>query len=246
MEILKQNKMINIQKISKLVLLGFIVTGFWACNDNDPETFEVIGEVITSKRIIDGEEKFALSYYAYSNMKMDSAKVNLPGDSTLTLSEENAQKITYYYEPSDEDFSTTAPESDAYEFLVTNKDVEYSAIEDHVFTDVDIPTIDSVGVSTSIQTVYLEWNNNDDAENYVVLILNEDDETIFISYLISGSADSFTADENSGTWDDSLDTGSSYTVEVQAIIFEDDATNADYFYQIETKATASEEFTFDN
>jgi hypothetical protein len=238
--------MINIQKIGKLVLLAFIGTGFWACNDDDPETFNFTGEVVTLKRTFDGEEKFALSYYAYANMKMDSANVDLPGDSTLTLSPAGAQKITYFYEPLGEDFSTSAPETDNYDFLVFNNDIEYTATENHVFTDVDIPTIDSVGVTTSSESVYVEWINNEDAQNYVVRILNDDHETVFNSYIIADDAESFTAEQGTGSWETSLTSGETYIIEVQALVFEDNATNADFFYQIETIAIASEEFIFED
>ncbi|WP_319482826.1 hypothetical protein [uncultured Draconibacterium sp.] len=238
--------MINIQKIGKLVLLAFIVTGFWACNDDDPETFNFTGEVVTLKRTIDGEEKFALSYYAYGNMRMDSASVDFPGDSMLVLSSGGAQKLTYYYEPSIEDYSSSAPESENYDFLVVNNNLEYTTTENHVFTDVDIPTIDSVGVTTSSESVYIEWSNSEDAQNYVVRILNEDNEVVFNSYIVSEDADSFTAEQGSGSWDTSLETGETYTIEVQAIVFEDNATNADYFYQIETIAFASAEFIFED
>ena len=238
--------MINIQKIGKLVVLAFIVTGFWACNDDDPETFNFTGEVVTIKRVMDGEEKFALNYYAYANMKMDSASVDFPGDSVLTLSPAGAQKITYFYEPLGEDFSTSAPETENYDFSVFNNNVEYTATENHTFTDVDIPTIDSVGVTTSSESVYVEWSNNDDAQNYAVRILNDDNETIFNSYIISEDADSFTAEQSSGSWESSLTEGETYTIEVQAMVFEDNATNADFFYQIETIAIASEEFIFED
>nr|WP_321353664.1 hypothetical protein [uncultured Draconibacterium sp.] len=236
--------MINIQKIGKLVLLAFIVTGFWACNDDDPEPFNFVPEVVTVKRTIDGEAKYALSYYAYGNMKMDSASVKISGDSTLVLSSGNAQKLTYYYEASMEDFSTTAPATDNYDFLVTNKDVEYTATENHTFTDLDIPTIDSVGVTTNSKFVYVEWDKIEDAQNYVVWVFNDDHEAVFNSNLISKDAESFTANESTGKWETSLATGETYTIEVQAILYEDNATNADYFQQIETIAIASEEFTF--
>ncbi|WP_163322553.1 fibronectin type III domain-containing protein [Draconibacterium mangrovi] len=238
--------MINIQKIGKLVLLAFIVTGFWACNDNDPEPFNFGGEVVTFKRTIDGEEKFALSYYAYANMKMDSASVDFPGDSTLTLSPADAQKLTYSYDASTEDFSTTAPATENYDFLVFNNGVEYTATENHIFTDVDIPTIDSVGVTTSSESVYVEWSNNDDAQGYAVQILNEDDEIVFNSYILADDEDSFTANQSTGSWETSLTTGETYTIEVQAMVFEDGATNANFFYQIETIAIASEEFIFED
>ncbi|WP_319230443.1 hypothetical protein [Draconibacterium orientale] len=238
--------MINIQKIGKLVLLSFIVTGFWACNDDDPETFNVIGEVVTLKKSIDGEEKFALSYYAYANMKIDSASIDFAGDSTLTLSSADAQKLTYFFEPSDAGFATTAPETENYDFLVVNNDVEYTATENHVFTDVDIPTIDSVGVTTSSESVYVEWINHEDAQNYVVRILNDDHETVFNSYIIADDAESFTAEQGTGSWETSLTSGETYIIEVRALVFEDNATNADFFYQIETIAIASEEFIFED
>lgn len=238
--------MINIQKISKLVLLAFIVTGFWACNDDDPQTFDFVGEVVTLKRTMDGEEKYALSYYAYANMKMDSASVDFPGDSTLTLSAADAQKLTYFYQASDEDFTTSAPVTENYDFTVVNNDVEYTATENHSFTDVDIPTIDSVDVTTSTESVYVEWNNNDDAEGYAVQILDDNNEIVFNSYILSDDADSFTANQSTGSWETSLSSGETYTIEVQAMVFEDGATNADFFYQIETIAIASMEFIFED
>ena len=239
--------MINIQKIGKLILLAFIVTGFWACNDDDPEPFSFTGEVVTLKRSIDGEEKFALSYYAYGNMKMDSASVDLPGDSTLVLSSGGAQELTYYYEPSEEDFSTTAPETRNYDFVVVNNNEEYTATESHTFTDLDIPTIDSVGVTTNNKSVYIKWDKVDDAQTYVVRIFDNEYKTVFNIYnLILKDTNSITANESTGKWETSLSTGKTYTVEVQAMVFEGNATNANLLQQIETIAIASEEFTFGN
>nr|WP_319998351.1 hypothetical protein [uncultured Draconibacterium sp.] len=237
--------MINIQKIGKLVLLAFIVTGFWACNDDDPEPFGFTAEVVTLKRSIGGEEKFALAYYAYGNMKIDSASVKISGDSTLVLPSTGTLKITRYYNPSMEDFTTTAPVTKNYDFSVKNNNVEYTETENHTFTDLDIPTIDSVGVTTNNKSVYVKWDKVDDAEGYFVQIFDNEHKAVFnTGGLISKDSNSITANESTGRWGASLSAGKTYTVEVQAMLFEDGATNANSGEQIETIAIASEDFTF--
>ncbi|WP_297089301.1 hypothetical protein [uncultured Draconibacterium sp.] len=232
----------NIQKIGKLLVILFIVTGFAACNEDETENFELIGEVLTTKRTINGEDKYAQTYYAYANQGMDSAVVILPNGTNVALSSGGSQNLTYMKEPSMEDYSAFAAGAGTYEFVVKSNDLEYTATENHVFTDISIPTIDSVGLDYANQLVGVAWENYEDANTYVVRLFDEDRETVFISYYFADTAYEITLDSSTGSWQKTLQAGSTYTIEVQAMVFDEEATDSDYFFHIQSIAIGSTDF----
>ena len=54
--------MITIQKIGKLFILFLIVAGLASCNDDDPAPFEVTGEAIIVKRMLEDTTQYALMF----------------------------------------------------------------------------------------------------------------------------------------------------------------------------------------
>jgi len=240
--------MITIQKIGKLFMMFLIVAGFASCNDdNDTEPFDAIGEVVTIKKM-DMEADtvvYARAYYVYGNQPMSSAKVSLPEGGTITLTDTDTNKRTYFKEPDAADYSTDAPQTGDFTFTVVNEDIESTFAETTELKTLDIPEITEVTPSVSSGIITVKWDKVTDADSYVVRLKDDEGETVFVGTLLSSSVNNYQIASSTGTFTQSLVVGNTYTVDLQAILYEDTATNSDYMYNIEMIAIASQDLVWE-
>ena len=233
--------MIIIQKIGKLFILLLIVAGLSSCGD-DTETapFEVIGEVIIAKRMINEETNFARIYYAYGNQPMASATVTLPEGGTIQLSAYDGTKRTYLEEPSIEDFSTELPEIGQFDFAVVNEDIEHTVTETLEFNDLPFAIIDSVGYSN--QMVHVEWQSADDADSYHVRMVDDNYEPVFVGQLLNNTVSVYEITLSSSGWAGTPEQGKTYGIEVLAYKYEDGLTTGnDYLFNVNDLSISSKE-----
>lgn len=240
--------MITIQKIGKLFMMFLIVAGFASCNDdNDTEPFDAIGEVVTIKKM-DMEADtvvYARAYFVYANQPMSSAKVSLPEGGTITLTDTDANKRTYFSEPDSADYSTDAPEAGNFTFTVVNEDIESTYAETTELKTFEIPEITEVTPTVGSGIIAVKWNKVTNADSYVVRLQDDEGETVFVGTLLSSSVDNFQIAASTGTFTKQLITGDTYTVDLRAILYEDTATNSDYLYNIEMVSVASQDFIWE-
>lgn len=231
--------MITTQKIGKLLILLFILGGFVSCNDDKQETapFEVTGEAIMIKRMINDQVMYARTYYAYGNQPMTSGEVILPEGGTLPLTASDNTKRTWENTPSFDDFSTTVPEVGMFDFTVTNEDIEHTVFDVLDFNDLGFPTIDSL--KNNIGSIRVEWQQVEAAQAYLVLMVDENYESVFIGQLLTTDRNTYEIAPDSGVWSKSPVNGQIYIVEVHAFAFEDSATNQDYLYNADEIAIAT-------
>jgi hypothetical protein len=244
---LKFGKMIKLQKFGKLSVLLMVFAGLASCNKNDNTApFEVIGEAAIIKKLVEEELVYARVYYAYGNQPMASATVTLPEGGVYTLSAADSYKRTYYKEPEAADFSTSVPETGIFTFKVVNEDIEHTVNEELVARGLGIPNITEATPSAANQSITVKWNLVADAENYLVRLLDDQDEQVFSGTLLKNSVVSFIIAPGSGTWNKTLENGKTYTVQVEAFIYEDSATSNDYMYNIDEIAIGSKSIVWTN
>lgn len=232
-------------KIEKLLIFLFLAAGLCSCNDDSDSEFEFYGEVITLKKEIDNTIKYAPAYYAYGNKSITSAVVTTPDEYDVTLSSGSSQDYTWYEIPAESAYSTSVPESGSYEFVVVADGAKYYDTESHSTSDLEIPEIDTVILSSSDADVVVKWENNGDADAYVIRVLDDSDEDLFTSYLFASTDTVCEATSSNGAWYSSLTTGSTYTVNVQALTFDSDVTSSNYYYSINTIAIGTKEFVWE-
>lgn len=237
--------MMKTQNATKLFILLFALAGLASC-DKGQETaeFEVTGDVFISKRIINAETKYARSFYAYGNQPMTSVEVTLSEGGVLALSEADETLRTWIDLPTLADFETIVPEDGIFDFTVVNEDIEHTVSDIVEFTDPDIPTIDSVKYTS--QTVYVGWESASGADRYIVQMVDENNELVFIGQLLNSDFVKYVIADASGTWNQNPEFGITYKVEVHAFFFEDNATVENYQYNVNEVTIASEDVVWGN
>jgi len=231
--------MITIQKIGKLFILFLIVAGLASCNDDDDVApFQVIGEAIIVKRVINQETQYARYFYAYGNQPMASAKVDLPEGDTSTLSAADQKKYTYYDLPELADFTDTVPPVGQFKFTVVNEDIEHFDTETLKFNDLAIPVIDSVSYSN--QKIYVGWEipTTGKPDSYLVRLVDSENKIVFSGVLLANTADKYLIEASSNGW---LETPEqkAYNVELWAYKYEDGFSGTDVLRNVNDISIAS-------
>jgi len=242
---LKLNDMISIQKIGKLALVLLVLGGFASCKDEqETAPFEVTGEVILIKRMIDDEVMYARTYFAYGNQPMQSGEVTLAEGGTLPLTAADDTKRTWQKTPAIVDFSATVPVIGQFDFTVMNEDIEHMVSDVLEFNDLGFPTIDSAGYNNG--TIRVEWQDVANADSYLVRMVDENYELVFVGQLLNTNYTTYEIASNSGVWSKTPANGETYMVEVHAFKFEDGATNENYLYNANDLSIASKEVVWGN
>lgn len=239
--------MITIQKIGKLLMVFLIVAGMASCNDDDDKApFAVIGETFTLKKMVDDTARYAVAYYAYGNYTITSAKVKLPSGDSITLEGMEGFKQTFYKEPAAADYSKDAPEDGTFTFTVVNEGITHTSTDVLDVKDFDIPTITELTANTGNTSVTAKWDKVTNADGYVIHLMNDEDEVVFISTFIPNTSDTFVINKSSGLKDGSLESGKTYTVSLRALLFEDTASQNDLGRNIEMISMTSEDVVYAN
>ncbi len=227
--------MIKIQKISRVFILFLVVTGLFSCGDDDnTRPFDLIGDVFVTKRMIDDEAQYALSYYAYGNEAMSAASVTTPDATEVTLSAANSMGNTWSKTATLSDFSMDYPTEGIYSFYVLNEDVphevnDYLTLHNSEFTEIVSSTMENSVLS-------VEWDENLDSEGHLLRLLTESGEVVFTSQFLSTQVSRLDIDPNtaSGTWvSGHPKTGDFYTLEIHSFTFDSDASDLDFSYHID-------------
>lgn len=218
----------QIQKIGQLILFVLILLGFNSCDKKDNiAAFEVFGDVMIIKRMDSDQSKFARSYFAYGNYPMSSASVSLPEDGTITLTSTDEKLRIYAKQPTPADFSSDSPMIGSYEFTVVNEGIEHMVTDQLTFND--LPYANITGANYNSGAIMVEWETVSNASKYEVRLVNSSNELLLKSSLLPDNSTLFQIKDNFLIAPES---GKTYTVEVRAIEYEEDATDGNLDYNI--------------
>ena len=208
-----------------------------ACSMGSDTEFQVYGDVIFIKKIVDDEPVVATAYYAYSNEILASCSVTPPNSETsVELEAYGTNVYTFYQEPSEEDYTTDSPNEGNYLFNVTNSKSETIEVNDEQsFYDLDFAQIDTSVFDQTNYWFYVGWEEVTGADSYIVSLLNSSGETIFTGYSVDADSPAYfiTTAYTVGSWVDTPSYGETYTLRIRCYIFDSDATDDDYAYNIQ-------------
>ena len=237
------NRMKNFGKILTIFLIG---TGIFACNDDDNSApFEVIGDVYVIKRTINDEVKYANSYVAWGNQPMSLAEVTTPQGIKITLDPADNALYTYAKEPNLDEYSTAAPVEGNYQFQVINEDIPHQSVDLLDFDNMAFTTITSAEVTN--QQLSVDWETNENAEAYVIRLIDEDGEIAFLSQTLPiqiTSLQEIGIGTSTGAWQETPEVGDVYNLELLTFRFEDDANNSNITYHIQEIVITEQEITW--
>lgn len=227
--------MIKFQKITKLLVLTLGIGILFSCgNDDDVIEFACIGDVYVSKRMIGDDIKYANSYFAYGNQRMNLAQVTTFEGAEINLTATDEGGYTYGKEAELSDFSIDFPVEGNYTFDVLHDDVPHQSIDLLTFEDLDFTTVSAL--ISEFNRLTVEWEANASAEMYMIRLVNENNEVVFGSSSLPNNITRFEIDAitGSGAWTSGYpNVGDEYTLELHTFTFDDDATDIDFSFNIQ-------------
>lgn len=207
-----------------ILLFLIIASLFTACNKDTVETeFEVFADAYTVTKLVDGEPKTAVAFYAYGNKNIASAKVTPPGgeSDSIQLAASDGSSYTFYKEPRNNDFKPDWPATGNYVFDVESTSGE--VVQETDFLELiypEIPEIVSTSFNSSTLTLDVNWEAVAGADGTVVKLTDKQGNIVFISYGLTPTTTEFPLGTGSGTWTLSVNSGDELILQVQAFIIE--------------------------
>jgi hypothetical protein len=244
---LKETQMIKIQKMSKAFILLLVVAGLFACNDDDNTAeFEVIGDVFVTKKMMNDEDRYAPSYYAYGTHPMTAAKATTPDDTEITLEAAPGVSSTWLKVPEEEDYTTNIPDAGTYKFTVTHEAVEHETTDALSYEDLEYTDITSKEMSSGVLT--LKWEAAPEADGHMVRLLNPTGDIVFGSAFVlkQGTQLEIGPNNGTGTWLNGYpNTGEEYKLELHAFAFESNAPDNQTSYHIQEVSITQDTVTWE-
>lgn len=220
-------------KCTLFVLLAGLV--FVSCND-DEIAFEVYADVLVINKKVGDAVKKAPAYYAYGNKSLKSASVTLPGNSESTpLGISPGSTYTFMKEPAAADFKVGPPAEGNYRFKASAGSGEELEMTDaFAYTGLPLPQITKDTFSNSTESLFVQWAAVTGSDGYFVKLLDTDENQVFSGYVVSSMIYKYTISgtQSSGVWSETPKDGETYILQVNAVIYDADATSSNKDYNV--------------
>ncbi len=234
------------RKLIFTAIFALVAASFNACiDDPEPVALDVVSDAFIQKTVEDGEEKYGLNFWVFGNKELESVTVNGPEDETWTLNQDENNPYIFNLFPETTQYSDSMPPSGNYIFTVTssqNDEPPVTQPDKLENLELEAVTIDSTQFASDKLKVV--WTAVEDADAYIIRLLNESDNKIFISpSLVHTKTDySFgTADPGWSNMYNKAENGKTYRLELLAILYESTSVPANQDYNIQFISLASKE-----
>jgi len=234
-------------RLGKILLMAFALPFvFWACNDDDDQLeFEVYADAFVMKKVIDNEVKHGVSYFAYGNKGISSATVTPPAGEPFELVVSEESTFTFLKETSEEEFVSSLPQNGSYLFDVESKDGETVQVTEVVENGtLEIPVITETTYHSEDATMTVEWEESENADGFVVRLLDDEGKVKFLSYALNPTVDEFNINSSSGSWANQAYSGDELTLQLQAFTYESDVPQEELVYSIKEISVAENQVTW--
>lgn len=226
----------NRKELVTKALLVFMIFGLTSCFDDGEQPFDAEADVYYINKLVDGEWVHGTTYYVYGNQTMSSATVTTP----VSLESIELQPAAGFFNvmvdsPAEEDYSANAPEEGNFVFEITSAKGEVLNSSDaQEFVNLEGAKIDSIGFDDSNFIMTITWNEIPDCDGYYVKLYDTSDNLIFEGYGVPNDVTEFNVSEynNTGVWNADPVNGDEYEILLQTFVYDDDATQADFSYNI--------------
>jgi len=219
--------------VLRIIIILSMGIYFHSCDDNDT-TFTAYADVFVQKEKVDDVAKYAKVCYIYAYSPMNSATVTLPNGTDMEL--EAYETNNYFYnEANSSVYEELFPFTGTYYFTATYDEGQVFESSDILEpNELELPNITSIFYDNDYEWLFLKWDDVSEADAYIVRMYSSDGEIIFNSQAISESTNEYYFDTiESTTWyEDPID-NTSYSVTLTAILFDNDATEADQTFNIQ-------------
>jgi hypothetical protein len=212
------------------LLFGLLLITTACSKTGETEEFVVVGDVYYVSKKVDDKKVTALVFYAFGNKSIREAVVTDPNQQTFLLDKSIENGFTVFKEPGENDYAETYQTQGAYLFELESSDKDKVQKTDELKKiDLAIPEITEIRFETLDNSYDVTWNEVPNAMAFKLNMFDENGTIVFTSDVFGSGQKSFTLMENElGTWTQGIAFGDKYTVQVQAINYDEDAVNTEF------------------
>ena len=208
---------------------------FTSCEDEKEidVVFEGYADMYIQQKMVDNQTLFAPYYLVIANTTINSAMVETPNGETAEL-EPYEYLTTYIKEPTENEFTTSVMQTGTYRFTGTYGENEPFTITD-IFDGrvIGFPQIDSVGYDNTDYSIYVSWELVGGADLYKVKLLSQAGEVVFSGIELTSESNAFKLNMDTEGWVTEPYTGDVLTLQLHAFVFDGDAGDDNWYYNIE-------------
>lgn len=230
-----------------LLLTATLPFLFLGCNKDTESKFEVNSDAYIIRKKSDGEVKAATAFFVYANQSISKATVTPPTGQgePFNLSRSEESGFTFQKVPSGADFETETPAPGLYVFDVESSDgVIVQQMDELEIFNLQVPVINSTAFEPTNMSLTVKWDTVANADGYVVKILSNGEKALFTSFTVSPKTSELSINSANGHWSTPVYSGDKVKLNVQAFVFDSNATLDDNIYNIGEIAVAEKEITW--
>ena len=165
---------------------------------------------------------YALYAYTYGKFQSVKATCTLDPSKTYTLKINQEYKTNFYYEFSDDEFTTTKPTASTFNFSAVFDNGSTAEFQDEVSAKVlAVPVIKDISYDSTTDETNVTWSAVSGAESYSVMIL-KGSEVVFGSSELASTLRTYAVSSSTTGWitDFTPVAGDTYTVRLNAYLYE--------------------------
>ncbi len=230
-----------ISPILKTTAILFICSLLNSCNKND-NSITAYADVFVQKKLDDGITKYSKVCYITAFSPLNSASVNLPDNTDMDL---NAYKSDYYFlnESNSTQYEESFPLTGTYLFkAIYDGEQIFEASDILESEELEFPVFVEANYDNDNERVYLAWDSVPNTDGYIIRLFEQNGEVIFNSPMLTNDSNEYYFGlGTSSTWYATPCANTSYNLAVIAVLFDDDATNTNFSYNIQCHSTTETE-----
>ncbi len=227
-------KLLQMKKVHLLTLIALIMLGLSGC-EKAKVTNEATADVfVKAIKNAQGTNVYTAIHSVFSYNVMKSVSVTSPGGTPLQLTNFENGGNSFFNEPADADYSTTAPTAGSYTYLVKFNDGEEITYPNTLAAATLLPAnITSLAKTASGDSVYIKWDAITATHAYQLKVMKGTTQVFFQPAFADGSVP-LKPNLRLGFRLNELTTQGSgtYTFELTGLLFE--STTYDYIQAIST------------
>ncbi len=165
---------------------------------------------------------YALYAYTFGAFRSVKATSTLDESKAYTLNINQKYQTNFYYEPSDDEFTTTRPTASIFNFSAVFENGATAEFQDEVSDKVlAVPVIKEIKYDSTSSEMSVTWGTVSGAESYSINIL-DGSELVFGSLKLASTIKAYAVKSTTTGWitDFTPVVGKTYTVRLNAFLYE--------------------------